>query len=196
MELNEADSPIEAITVQNLILRNNDTEVLFVHDKGEPEGKRPGFAMPGGSINSFTVQSTIDQILKFLPVYRIDFSHFKRLLKMELNMDLLVFLTSIREGIEETGFLIQPIRVVLEEASRNNLSSLLPNVAHKVVVVKGDVVAGELQERSTETDYCGWFPLTSLPADTYRSHVERIKKIMPKANIRLAETDEEANCEQ
>lgn len=192
MEVSVHIEPIqEAITVQNLILRDLDREILLVHDRGEPGRKRPGYAMSGGSINGFTIESTIDQIFKFLPVYRIEFQDFYTVLETETGMGSLIFLTSIREGIEETGFLIRPVRVVLEEASNRIFASLISNASHKVVVVQAEIVAGNMQKRSIETDDCDWFPLSSLPRDTYRSHVERIKKVLVGRNIALAETEEE-----
>ena len=191
MEFTGLDEPAEAITVQNLILRNNDSEILLVHDKGEPGGKRSGYGMPGGSINGFTFESTLNQILKFLPVFRIEFSDFRAVLETETGIDPLIFLTSLREGIEETGFLIRPIRVVLEEATNRNLSSLIANIPHRVVVVQAEIVAGYINKRTVETDDCDWFSLSSLPQDLYRSHLERMKKALVGRNIAIAETEEE-----
>ncbi len=168
-------APCSSRTVQLFVLDGE--KLLLVHEKGdeEVEGdksnksvKPPGSGLPGGGIDENKSEEYIVNRLRrsLLPVYRIEENLF---MNMPLNPDIesKLFLTAITEGIEETGLLICPTRVLFEEQN---------SPEHKVVVALGNVLGGSILKRSIETNGCDWFNFQNLPWDTYRSHVKRIIK--------------------
>lgn len=176
-------------TVQNFILK--DGKVLLVHERGEPgEGGKPsGWGLPGGGVGvARTEEQILNQICKSLPVFggipleKLD-QTMKTILDWEWNgEDLKVFLTAILEGLEETGFLIKPVRELLSEENAPG---------HQVVVVEGVIVLGELCRHSAETDDCAWFDLDRLPEGVYNSHIRRIAKARQIIEQQEQEKEEE-----
>lgn len=171
-------SPVCARTVQLFVPDTPDFQkILLVHEKGDEEvgikkpnaikGNKPaGSGLPGGGIDETqSEQYLVGRILKsLLPIYRISETFFVRM-NYNREIELMLYLTAITEGIEETGLLINPVRILFEEQN-------LPE--HKVVMVLGQVIAGNVSKRSIETDGCDWFDLDKLPHDTYLSHTCRI----------------------
>jgi 8-oxo-dGTP pyrophosphatase MutT (NUDIX family) len=93
------------------------------------------------------------------------------------NSDLedgLIFLTAVREGLEEAGLLLDPQReVYCDIVTRNGKS-------HKVRVLNSEVQSGNICRDSPEIGDCMWFPLNKLPRNTYPSHVTRLQIAIPK----------------
>lgn len=167
-------TPSKTMTVQLLVTDEKD-RILLVHERGEgvparrakPQiGSKPaGWGLPGGGIDEKkNEQQLLEQIMKFLTVYRIEERCFKEMPYAE-EIDLRLYLTAVKEGIEETGLLIYPVTILLEEPN---------SPSHMVVVMSGQFLAGEIQKRSIETDDCGWFNLEHLPHGIYQSHIKRI----------------------
>lgn len=188
-------------TIQLFVLEGD--KVILVHDKGDDkpayndltgefvtkkhagsknhvsdssfiDNKPPGWGLPGGGVDQGRSNEELyRQILRFLPVFRIDESIF---LNMPVNeaIDLKAFLVAIKEGIEETGLLICPLKTLFEERNAKN---------HKVIVVEGKVLGGHINKRSMETDDCDWFELGHIPEGTYRSHIGRILKALKSLGL-------------
>jgi hypothetical protein len=199
--------PCLDLTVQGIILDESLTKILLVHEKGEPNGKRPGWALPGGNtllehhrnwdVKSQTslprkqlryedvIADSKKQIKHFLcgpaeieneVVPMSKWGNWNKVMSAaeeymgcgDDQQDLLNYLTMIREGLEETGLLLCPVRELFSERVRRDEED------HAIVVIKNRIVAGSIDGRSIETDVCDWYPLDGLPADIYRSHYLRI----------------------
>lgn len=186
-------------SVQNVVI--NDGKILLVHEKDQTveHKKRAGWGMFGGKTEGYTVQSTVEQIIKFLPVERIPEEDFSELLKIRMDDNFfswfwahreygqfmpevgqLVFLTAIRESIEETSFLVHPKFVLFEETTKSE--------DHRLIVVSSEIVSGTMSKRSLETDDCEWFDLLELPEGIYPSHKRRIALAVCKLGIRAKES--------
>lgn len=191
-----SSSPMQNCSYRTVQLFVIDGEkLLLVHEKGDEEVenvksnkgvKPPGSGLPGGGIDeSKSEEYILSRLLRsLLPVYRIDENLFRG---MTFNQDIepKLFLTAVTEGIEETGLLICPLRVLFEEQNSRD---------HKVVVALGAVLGGSIQQRSIETNGCNWFNIQNLPWDTYRSHVKRIikaLKVLGRDDMALRVTIEE-----
>ncbi|MBI2063817.1 MAG: hypothetical protein HYT65_02395 [Candidatus Yanofskybacteria bacterium] len=167
-----------ARTIQLFTFDPDSQKVLLVHEKGDEKagtkelgtkGKKPaGSGLPGGGVDENKSEEILyERILRsLLPVYRIDEIFFREM-PWDAEVELKLFLTAITEGIEETGLLIRPTRILFEDGNSFNHN-------HKVIVALGQVIAGNISKRSIETDGCDWFDTCSLPWDTYHSHVRRI----------------------
>lgn len=64
-----------------------------------------------------------------------------------------IILTAIRESLEETGLLIQPVPIV--EIPRG--------ADHKMVICLANIVGGKLKQETKETHGAEWFSLSDLP---------------------------------
>lgn len=152
------------ITVQAVII-NSEGRILLVHEKGEDGNKPAGWGMPGGGVDR-PIEYLALQIYKFLPFFRINPEKWAAAQEMETEVtNPLVMLTLIKECLEETGLLVFPKRILFEEANAPG---------HKVVVISAEIVDGEIQKRSLETDDCDWFDMDQLPEGIYGSHIRRI----------------------
>lgn len=193
-----------SFTVQNVVIENE--KILLVHEKDHTgEGGRcPGWNPFGGNTEGWSVERTYRQIINFLPVERIPEQDFLNLLEIRLDDDFfswlwnhkdykkfmpeigqLIFLTAIREGIEETGLLVRPTTVLFEERTKSE--------NHRLLVVHSERVSGMIQKRSLETDDCGWFELQVLPEGIYPSHRRRIALAVYKLGIRDKESGQLLN---
>lgn len=177
-------------TIQNVVF-NQEKQILLVHEKdhtGEG-GRHPGWNLFGGNTEGWSIERTYRQIINFLPVEverDLDEEFFKRFLN-EDKMDndffsffwahpefrnlmpqigQLAYLTSVREGIEETGLLTRPELVLSEEKTRSE--------THRLLVVNSEIIQGNIRKRSLETDGCEWFDPRNLPEDTFPSGRRRI----------------------
>lgn len=185
-------------TVQSVVIE--DGKILLVHEKdhaGEG-GRRPGWNLFGGNTEEWTIERTYQQIINFLPIevdLSFDENYFRKFLSEDRMDNLffsffknhpdyrnqmsqigqLVYLTSIREGIEETGLLTRPKLVLFEELTRSE--------KHRLLVIHSVNVAGKIRERSLETDGCGWFDPRHLPEETFPSHRRRIERVIPLLGI-------------
>ena len=163
-------------TVQLFTYDFDRQKVLLVHEKGDEEegtkgqtteGKKPpGSGLPGGGVDENKSEEYLaGRILRsLLPIYKIE-ERFFREMPYNAEIELKLFLTAVTEGIEETGLLIRPVRILFDEKN---------GPRHEVIVALGQVIAGRISKRSIETDGCDWFDLYGLPWDTYYSHVWRI----------------------
>lgn len=186
-------------SVQNVVI--NDGKILLVHEKDQTieNKKRAGWGMFGGKTEGYTVNSTVEQIIKFLPIERIPEEDFSNFLEIRIDdcffswfwlhreyerfmpeIGELAFYTAIREGIEETSLLVRPKFVLFEEPTRSE--------DHRVIVVSSEIVSGTMNKRSLETDDCRWFDLLDLPEDIYISHKKRIALAVYKLGIRDKES--------
>ena len=191
------------ITVQVLIVNDND-EVLMVDEKGDGEvlvdgivkqnGKPAGWGLPGGNIltvnqrtaktflASALLQECYDQIVRFIGVFGIDMEAFEEILHAqnlfpETTMGALFALTAIRETLEETGLLVQPIMTLCEER--------VGEARHPVVTVLARYVDGEIVKRTVETRDCKWVAFNRLPMDTYVSHERRMVTSLAALGVKL-----------
>ncbi|MFH1672436.1 MAG: NUDIX hydrolase [Pseudomonadota bacterium] len=187
------------ITVQVLV-GNEKNEILIVAEKGDAEergneerkGKPPGSGLPGGNIltncqklrKTFfaeeLIRGDVKQIINYIDVEGIDQELFEEILRFEndfpkTTIGFLIFLTAIRETLEETGLLVQPLSVLLQEEVGEG---------HLVIVVLAKYVAGKITKRTLETRDCNWTPLDRLPGDTYHSHEHRIVEALQRLGIR------------
>ncbi len=180
------------ITIQALIVNDND-EVLMVDEKGDGEilvngavkskGKPAGWGLPGGNIltvnqrtaKTFLISELLrecyDQIVRFIGVFDIDMEAFEEIIEAknlfpETPMGALFALTAIRETLEETGLLVQPVMVLYEERVGEG--------RHPVITVLARYVDGEIVKRTVETKDCKWTAFDRLPMDTYVSHERRM----------------------
>ena len=165
-------------TVQLFTFDFDNQKILLVHEKGDEKTgakgpgpdvkirKLAGSGMPGGGIDENKSEHYLAECIQksLLPIYRISGTSFREM-PCDAEMELKLFLTAVTEGIEETGLLICPVRILFEEIN---------GPGHKVVVALGRVTAGSICKRSIETDGCDWFDLHNLPWDTYHSQVRRI----------------------
>lgn len=191
-------------TIQNVVIQEK--EIILVHEKDHTDegGRRAGWNLFGGNTEGWSIERTYRQIINFLPVERIPEQDFLNLLGIRLDDDFfswlwnhkdykkfmpeigqLIFLTAIREGIEETGLLVKPKFILFEErtASEN----------HHLLVAHSEIVSGTIQKRSLETDDCGWFDLRALPEGIYHSHRRRIALAVYKLGIRDKESGQLLN---
>lgn len=186
------------ITVQVLVGNEKD-EILMVAEKGDIEergddgrrGKPPGSGLPGGNILTIyqksggtflaeeLIQGDVKQIVNYIDVDGIDRELFEEILRSEndfpkTTIGVLVFLTAIRETLEETGLLVQPLTILFEEEV---------GAGHIVIVVLAKYIAGQITKRTLETKDCNWIPLDRLPGDTYHSHEHRIVEALQRLGI-------------
>jgi 8-oxo-dGTP pyrophosphatase MutT (NUDIX family) len=167
-----------SLTVQALIVR--DDRILLVHERGDEKKahgtlhalkteKPPGWGMPGGGVDK-TKEDLLKQISRFLPVYKLNEEKF---LAMPYNpgVGIEIFLTLIKECIEETGLLVCPKRVLFIQKISSD---------HEVIVMGAEILDGEVKKRSIEIDDCDWFPLGQLPEGIYQSHRRRISHALRK----------------
>ncbi len=179
-------------TVKLLIRRTLDQkeQILLVHEKGEVAagGKPAGWGLPGGGVKSHE-GDIFTQITKILPVeVRIPAegggvrlmteTEYVSFLKMVTELPCIsepkVLLTAVKEGIEETGFLLKPVRELFREPTRGD---------HEVILVDCEIIIGRLSKHSTETDDVDWFELENLPQGNlpkglYKSDAGRIARGM------------------
>lgn len=182
-------------TVHDFITREN--EILLVHEVGEENGKPAGWGMPGGSVlidpkhdRSLTeqqvLQSSFDQIKSFVKRLKISDESFAELLRSHPPVELLFFLTSVREGLEEAGVLVQPICEIMREATEPRFESQRDSF-HQVVVVQDYILEGEPRCNSEEIDDVAWCSFKSLPPDLYVSHRRRIGLGVKKLHLDILE---------
>jgi 8-oxo-dGTP pyrophosphatase MutT (NUDIX family) len=179
-----------SITVHLLIEREG--KLLLVFNRREPRGKPAGWGLPGGGILPEEIRNITELDLSFDKLAQDALSNIRGLMPKsgvslaDLNsiinarpdshlmnwlndqLSLLIFLTAIREGIEETGLLLLPERIVWEGAV---------SMDHKVVIVKASVVAGRIVPGKAEIDDCDWFERGNLPEQFYLSHRKRLDMI-------------------
>lgn len=182
-------------TVQAFIYRQGDSEIkiLLVHEKDEgvpiedPDGinrtkhgkksKPAGWALPGGGVEPGpSIGALIGKLIEFVCFYRIATNQEDARLELskaipentESEYEARLILELVRECLLETGFLIRPVRQLFDHANDSG---------HTVYVFYGQVVAGQLQQRSVETDDCRWFGLSELPDGLFHSHAARISRV-------------------
>lgn len=180
----------KSATVQAFIYQ--DGKILLVHEREEgglkedpdgvnrprhyKKGKPSAWALPGGGVEfGPPVGALIQKLLEFICFYRI--APDPEVARAELSnaipestgseYEARLILELIRECLFETGFLVRPVRQLFDQAN---------DPGHTVHVFCGQVVAGQLQQKSVETDDCRWFGLSELPDNLFRSHVARIDK--------------------
>jgi len=180
----------KSATVQAFIYQ--DDKVLLVHEKEEgasvkdpdeinkpkpgKKGKPSAWALPGGGVEfNPPFEALIQKLIEFICFYRI--APDQEAARAELSKaipesaeseyEARLILELIRECLLETGFLVKPIRWLFDHINGPD---------HTVHVFYGQVVAGQLQQKSVETDNCQWFGLSELPTDLFHSHVARIYK--------------------
>ncbi len=192
-------------TIQSVAIE--DGKILLVHEKDHTDegGRRAGWNLPGGNTEGWNIERTYRQIINFLPVEvdpSFDENYFRQFLSKD-RMDnvffsffgahpdyrdqmsqigQLVYLTSIREEIEETGLLTRPQSVLFEEPTRSE--------KHRLLVIHSVIVAGKPRERSLETDACGWFDPRNLPEGTFPSHRRRIALATYKLRVRAEQSSQ------
>ena len=179
--------PIITSTVQLIALEED--KILLVHHKKYSE-KRVGWGLPGGGVpcedeNGDTDKSKITEMMldsiinRFLWFYKLgtpeEFAKDIGENHTDIN-DPNIFLTVIKEGIEETGLLFFPESIMLVDPS--------PGGINLVYVIKVRRLRGKLLKSSIETDNSCWFPTDGLPeADgspegIYRNHLSRIERAL------------------
>jgi 8-oxo-dGTP pyrophosphatase MutT (NUDIX family) len=171
------------VTVHLLV--QQDGKFLLVLNKPEPHGKPAGWGLPGGSI-LVENQNMKDLSFKTLADFAIEhirtFMRYANIPQEKLDwilsqstqiatdeIGLLIALTAIREGIEETGFLFMPKKVMFDS---------MTSITHRVVIVAADIVAGTMQKDTVETDDCDWFDIEHLPEKVYWRHKQRLDMIL------------------
>lgn len=191
------------ITVQVFVVNEKD-EALMVDEKGDGDvltngvakykGKPPGWGLPGGNIltvNQRTAKTFLasellrecyDQIVRFVGVFGIDIEAFQDVVSAknlfpETSLGALFALTAVREVLEETGLLVQPIMILSEDR--------VGEARHRVVTVFARYVDGEIVKRTTETKDCKWTALDRLPVDTYVSHERRIISALATLGVKV-----------
>jgi hypothetical protein len=132
--------------------------------------------LPGGGVEfGPSLEALAEKLVEFICIYKIapnmDAARIE-LLKaapegVKSEYDARLALELMRECLLETGFLIKPVRQLFDHVN---------GPGHTVYVFHCQIVAGQLQQRSVETDDCRWFGLSELPDDLFRSHVARINK--------------------
>lgn len=186
----------KSATVQAFICRDQDGKILLVHEKEEgvlvedPDGinrprrrnnngkrnKPSAWALPGGGVELRPPLEALGQkLIEFICVYKI--APDQETAQVELanaipegvgsEDEARFVLELIRECLLETGFLVRPVRRLFDHPNDSG---------HTVYVFHCQVVAGQLQRTSVETDDCRWFGLSELPADLFHSHSVRINK--------------------
>lgn len=158
-------------TVRLVVIESG--KILLVHERGGEFARKPaGWGLPGGGVDGKNAQELAGAILRFLPIYCNIHSDekektFNDVVDFHTDIDLRVFLVGMKEGIEETGYIIRPEKRLFEKKDAPD---------HAVVVVGGRILGGELSVKSVETDDCRWFLLSALPAELYVSHFSFIKR--------------------
>ena len=182
-------------TVHDFISRQN--EILLVHEIGEENGKPANWGMPGGSVlvnpkqdmnlsEQEVLQTSFDTIRSLVRKLRISEEALAELLRSNPPLELLFFLTSVREALEETGVLVQPICELMRETTEPRFEHQSDSI-HQVVVVQGYILEGEPCCNYEEIDDIAWFPLRALPDDLYVSHRRRIQLSVKKLHLDLFE---------
>lgn len=195
-------------TVQNVVIQ--DEKILLVHEKNHTDegGRHPGWNLFGGNTAGWNIKNSYRQIINFLPVevdINLDEEFFSNFLDQDrMDNDFfsffgahkeycnfmpqigqLIYLTAIREGIEETGLLVRPKSVLFEESTKSE--------NHRLFVVHSEIVLGTKRKCSLETDDCGWFDLRNLPEGTFPSHRSRIALAVYKLGLRDKTTGQYLN---
>lgn len=178
-------------TVHNFTTRRN--ELLLVHEIGEEKGKPSKWGMSGGSVlpdpirdkrltEKQVIEISFDQIKKLVRDCHISQEAFKELMESNPPVELIFFLTAVREALEEASVLIQPICELMRETTEPRLESQCDS-NHQVVVIQSYVLDGEPKCNYKEIDDIGWFQLDSLPEDLYVSHRRRIHRSSNKLHL-------------
>ena len=181
------------ITVQAAIARGG--KFLLVHDKGDAQytggdnrlpRKPPGWGLPGGGVDK-TEPELIKRINDLLVLQKISKNYEEAKRKLETipynsEIELPIFLTFISECLEETGFLVWPVRILFEE---------IVGFKHRVPVGEGRILAGALCKRSLEIDDCDWYCPNQLPEGTYNLHKIRINRAARILGLETSEPEEE-----
>jgi len=183
-------------TVQGVILDPYwKNEILLVHEKGETGGKPPGWALPGGNMllenhritgiydAELVARDGMKQIEHYLSIFEIPELEWKSVVEgideylggtKSSKENTLVWLTIVREVLEETGILGTPKRELFVDEVFRGVE------AHNVIVVNVEIgFEGKLSKRSMETDDCRFFPMNKLPRDIYQTHFSRICRAVP-----------------
>jgi len=173
------------------ILAKKDGKVLMVLNKAEVGGKPAGWGLPGGSIltdeqksrlGDFQFEeladSAIEQIKEFMRRYDIPLSYLGEILGDDTSgiihgeedlVGALIYLTAIREGLEEVGVLFRPLSLAFDE---------MVGLAHRLIIVTAEIVTGEISKVTDETDDCAWVDPDNLPGDSYYSHARRLAIVL------------------
>lgn len=172
------------------VLAKKDGEVLMVSNKPEVGGKPAGWGFPGGSIltdeqkkrfGDFQFEELVDSALshikEFMGRYDIPPHYLEGVLSSTSGIirdegdlvGVLIYLTAIREGLEETGLLFRPQSIAFDE---------MVAMDHRVVTVTAEIVAGEIVKVTDETNDCAWVDPNNLPEGSYRSHARRLETIL------------------
>ena len=198
----------DSLTVQLVVLEEG--KILLVHNK--KYGKKPsGWGMPGGGVPNGSEAEISPAIYKgiarFLthPGYKLmgenEFEEKVVCRQTEIESPK-IFLGSVKEGIEETGFILFPERTLFVESisSQNHnhdrshnprsISTNDPTRNQVHVILASRVLdCGELIKKTIETDDAKWFRLDELPNGLslvdriYPSHFERVKRAIEILDI-------------
>lgn len=187
----EKQTKLNSATVQAFIYQGD--KILLVHEKEEgapiedpdginrpkhcgKKGKPSAWALPGGSVEfGPSVEALIEKLAEFICFYKIAPDQEAAWVELskatpestESEDEARLVLELIRECLLETGFLIRPLCLLFDHTNSSG---------HTVYVFHCQIVAGQLQRRSVETDDCRWFGLSELPTDLFWSHIARINK--------------------
>jgi len=186
-------------TVRLLVWRQTGPkkQILLVHEKDEKthkdergrSGKPGGWSLPGGGIKSEEdeIWAEIEKLLAShvrlskgngadRPLSPAEYAKYYKMIEegFPIFSEVKVRLTAIKEGIEETGLLVKPLRELFREPTLGSFNN------HENVFLECEEVAGLLQIHSSETDDAWWFdednlPTGSLPVGLYKRHRSWIK---------------------
>lgn len=190
-------------------------QILLVHEKDEraqkdengQSGKPGGWSLPGGGIKKSETE-ILKEIQNLLaaqvrapkesggdrPLSRKEYDfYYEMFLDTPPFTELKVILTAVKEGMEETGLFVRPLRELFREATPNSKNG------HHSVFLACEVLAGILQPHSVETDDARWFdverlPEGRLPDGLYKSHrpwIERGLELFRHPEIEEQQEEEE-----
>lgn len=171
--MNQSLTESNKTTVQNIVL-DKKNRILLVHDKAKIGGKPAGWGLPGGKIEDFrTLENLVEQVRLYglygdntITPQDIDRVFYDKGTTVE---DPMIFLTGVKELVEESGYLGIPEQIIFIDRDGHNDE-------HEIVILKTNIIAGNLCQRSIETDDCRWFLTHSLPDNLYNSHYYRIQR--------------------
>lgn len=180
-------------TVRLLIRRKVEgrEQILLVHEKDERNqkdetgqgGKPGGWSLPGGGIKKSEteilkeIQNLLAAFVRISkedggdrPLTKKEYdAYYELFLDIPPFTELKIILTVVKEGVEETGLFIRPVRELVREDTPNGRNG------HQTVLLDCEVLVGILQTHSIETDDARWFdvddlPEGPLPNGLYKSH--------------------------
>jgi 8-oxo-dGTP pyrophosphatase MutT (NUDIX family) len=178
------DVPAATPEVVKVFVENDRDQVLLVDERGKPKeslgtpsrtteyDKRPGRGFPGGKVEG-TVEDMERAIRRLLRRQGIGMEHMRSVgagLKRFSGFPH-VYLTAVKEALEETGMLVIPRDIELFERSAREVVWL---------VFAREVTNGTRQRLDPQIRGVGWYPTRQLPQGMYA----RAKRMVRRAQQR------------